>query len=195
MSDAGSRVPRTPRAVVAAVALALAALAGCGDDGGRTAAAGNGADRAFVADMVPHHASAVEMAEVAQERGESRFVRELAADIVRTQNEEIEVMRREDRSLEQAGVDPGDLGVEDHMKGMGMDASTLETASPFDRAFLEMMIPHHQGAVTMARAELEQGQDPELKALAQDVVAAQEAEIAAMREHLGGAGEEGHAGH
>jgi len=195
MSDASRPPTRTSRRVLATAAAALLALAGCGDGSGGATASGNGADRAFVADMVPHHASAVEMAQVAQERGESRFVRELAAEIVRTQNEEIEVMRREDRDLEQAGVQPGDLGVEDHMKGMDMDASALETASPFDRAFLEMMIPHHQGAVTMAQAELEQGEDPELKALAQDIVAAQEREIAAMREHFGAAGEEGHAGH
>jgi uncharacterized protein (DUF305 family) len=44
-------------------------------------------DRAFVAAMIPHHESAVEMAEIAQ-RGESEFVKRLAGDIIRTQNAE-----------------------------------------------------------------------------------------------------------
>ncbi len=172
------------------VLLAAGALtvAGCGDDSSSdtgAGAAGNAVDRAFVADMVPHHQSAVAMAKIAQERGESAFVKQLADDIVRTQNQEIDVMRREDQTLAEAGIQKGSLGVAEHMMGMDADVESLKTAKPFDKAFITEMIPHHEGAVTMAKAELSKGKSTKLKLVAQGIVTAQEREIAAMRKHLG----------
>lgn len=181
---------RTLAALAAAAALTVA---GCGaEDGASGSADGNASDRAFAAEMIPHHRSAVEMAEIARKRGESAFVRQLAADIAETQENEIAVLQREDRELARAGVERGTLDVDEHMAGMGEDASALARADDFDRAFVEMMIPHHEGAITMARAEIADGQDPELRALAEEIIAAQESEIAEMREHVGEDADGGH---
>ena len=171
------------------LAVGSLALAGCGSDddesGSSSGAKGNGTDRAFVAAMIPHHESAVQMAEVGVQRGESEFVKKLADDIIRTQNEEIATMRREDEALDIAGVKAGKLDVPDHMMGMDGDAKELQSADPFDKAFIDMMIPHHEGAVAMAKEEIAKGGDPELKALAQEIVTAQEREIKEMKAHLG----------
>ena len=165
--------------------------AGCGDssdDSASPATGGNPVDRAFVADMIPHHESAVQMAQIAQQRGSSEFVKELADDISKTQNAEISTMRAADRRLKNAGVKAGSLGVPEHMMGMDDDPASLKTATPFDRAFIRMMLPHHEGAVAMAKAELSKGKDSELKALAGDIITAQQREIGEMREHIGEAG-------
>lgn len=179
----------TSKYLLALVSVAALLVAGCGSDDSSTNGAatvpGNPIDRAFIADMIPHHESAVQMANIAQRRGSSTFVKQLADDIARTQTEEIATMRARDRALAAAGIARGSLGMSEHMMGMDHDAGSLNTADPFDAAFLRMMIPHHMGAVVMANAELEQGKDPKLKALARDMITAQQREIREMREQLG----------
>lgn len=173
------KMQKTLAALAAAGALIVA---GCGDDK-TSSTAGNGTDRAFVADMIPHHRSAVGMAKIAQARGRSPFVKTLASSIVRTQTKEITQLRIQDKELADAGVKRGSLGAA-HGMGMGGDIGSLKMASPFDPAFLRMMLPHHSGAVEMAKIELAKGEDPELKKLAQQIIDAQQREIGEMRRQL-----------
>jgi uncharacterized protein (DUF305 family) len=172
------------KTLVALVATAAVGAVGCGsDDAPSSAAKGNGTDRAFVAAMIPHHESAVKMAAIARGRGESNFVKELASNITDSQTEEIALMRTQDADLAKAGVKAGTLSVGQHMMGMDGDPATLQTANPFDAAFIKMMIPHHEGAIEMAREELDKGENPELLELAQNIIDAQQREVDQMIQH------------
>lgn len=173
-----------PRALAALTVVALALVAAaCGSGGGSSSAAGNGTDLAFVSDMVPHHASAIDMAKIAQQRGQSPFVERLADDITRTQQQERTVMIAAKGDLAKAKVKKTPLGVPAHEMGMDMNTDSLKTATPFDKAFIDMMVPHHQGAIRMARVELAKGKSEKLKKLATNIVAAQTREIKAMNAH------------
>lgn len=179
---------RSIRAVLAAPLIIAATLAaGCGGGDSSTVQSGtvegNPTDRAFVAAMIPHHRSAIDMAAVATQEGDSEFVKDLAADITSSQNAEIEDMERIDAQLADAGIEKGQLGMSEEDMGMGMEmsADSLRGAKPFDEKFMAMMVPHHEGAIEMARMELEQGSNPELKQLAEAIIEAQEREVKAMR--------------
>lgn len=66
---------------------------------------------------------------------------------------------------------------------MHKDMAIAYSGNP-DVDFVRSMIPHHQGAIDMAKIELEHGKDPEIRKLAQEVIRAQEGEIAMMRAWL-----------
>jgi uncharacterized protein (DUF305 family) len=169
--------------------LAAALVVACGSSDESTSA-GNEADAAFVADMVPHHEGAVVMARMAQERAENPELKALADEIIVAQEKEIAEMESIKADLpETNGGTEHSMG-EEHMGHMGMDAegmgmdmdpAELENAESFDIAFIDMMIPHHEGAVEMAEQLLEEGENPELQTMAKAIIASQTAEIAQMR--------------
>jgi uncharacterized protein (DUF305 family) len=78
---------------------------------------------------------------------------------------------------------PADRAFAASMQAMMKNMRTKPTGDP-DKDFVLMMMPHHQGAIDMAKVELQYGSDPEMKRLATDIVAAQEKEIAQMKEWL-----------
>ena len=65
--------------------------------------------------------------------------------------------------------------------GMGMD---MPMTGDQDVDFARMMIPHHQGAIDMARVQLEKGRDPRMRELAQKIIADQEREIGILNDWL-----------
>jgi ribosomal protein L16 Arg81 hydroxylase len=62
---------------------------------------------------------------------------------------------------------------------------TVKPTGDVDRDFVEMMVPHHQGAVDMAKAELKYGRNEVLRRLAQEIIVTQQQEISVMRLALG----------
>jgi uncharacterized protein (DUF305 family) len=63
------------------------------------------------------------------------------------------------------------------MMGTDMHAGMLRDAKPFDREFIDMMVPHHQGAIRMAWVELARGQDADAQKIAQAIIDGQAKEI------------------
>jgi uncharacterized protein (DUF305 family) len=82
-----------------------------------------------------------------------------------------------------AGGDDFETAMQKAMAAMDKGMNGTMTGDP-DRDFAAMMIPHHQGAIDMAEAELRFGKDKRLRKLAHDIVAAQKKEIAVMRAEL-----------
>lgn len=169
--------------------LALATVAAaCGSADEQTAssseAGGNATDAAFVSDMTAHHQGAIDMARVAQKRAEHPEIKQLANDIIAAQESEIATLKDIDADFARDGGHEGhdDMGMSDAEMGMEMDPAQLERAKPFDRAFIDAMVPHHEGAVTMAKEQLAKGEHPELRKMAQDIIDAQTSEIAQMNE-------------
>jgi uncharacterized protein (DUF305 family) len=78
---------------------------------------------------------------------------------------------------------PADKAFAASMQTMMKGMNVRPTGKP-DKDFVLMMMPHHQGAIDMAKVELQYGTDPEMRQLATDIVAAQEKEIAEMKDWL-----------
>jgi uncharacterized protein (DUF305 family) len=179
---------RPPLVTIIVGVVTAAALAGCaaGDTDSSGAAATN-AERAFLEAMIPHHQSAIKMARVAKRRAEHRQIRELAEAIIAAQSNEIRDIRRIHRRLFGEKVLPNvdghqGLGLSAAEAGMAHDDPTakLARARRFDRAFIDEMIRHHQGAIRMARAVRGQTDSAELRSLANAIVSAQAEEIEQM---------------
>jgi uncharacterized protein (DUF305 family) len=77
------------------------------------------------------------------------------------------------------------LAENDAAMGKMMTGMQVEPSGDVDRDFVAMMVPHHQGAVDMAQAELRYGRNEQLRALAQGIVVTQQKEITVMRRVLG----------
>jgi len=200
-------------AVAGGIALALT-LAACGDSeqttpeetaGGTTSEttdsapqaevdeAHNDADTMFAQMMIVHHEGAIEMADVAVEQANSEEVRSLAERISAAQGPEIEQMTswletwgEETSPMGHEGMDHGGMDMEGLSQEEAMGELESLSGAEFDQRFLELMIAHHRGAVDMAQAELDGGENPEALDLAETIIDDQQAEITEMEELLQG---------
>jgi uncharacterized protein (DUF305 family) len=188
---------------------AVLALAACGGDDGTatpdttagpadTAVLETGSDEFSEADvffaqhMIPHHEQAVEMAEIALDPavGANDDVRALATEIEGAQDAEIELMAGWLTSWGQpVEMDMTDDHSMESMQGMmtleEMDELATASGPDFDTLWLEMMIEHHRGAISMADDVLAEGTNPDVADLAREIIAAQQGEIDTMETLLG----------
>jgi hypothetical protein len=86
------------------------------------------------------------------------------------------VADRPDYSNEQSFLSENDAAMNKMMADM-----TIKPTGDVDRDFVAMMVPHHQGAIDMARTELKYGRNEQLRRVSQEIIVAQQQEIAAMR--------------
>ena len=145
----------------------------------------------FLDTMIAHHQGAIDMAQLVQTRAAHPELKSMAADIIKDQQKEIEMMRamREQyfRGTPPA-VNASFPGMETGMEKMDIDKLDLLKENAFDLEFLDQMIPHHEGAVEMAKyvisklpSESSELNDT-LRSLARSIVDAQSAEISKMKE-------------
>ncbi|MCF3168498.1 DUF305 domain-containing protein [Streptomyces violaceoruber] len=148
--------------------------------GGDTA---NSADFRYARMMIQHHAQALVMTGLVPDRASADAVKRLAERISAGQKPEIGAMegwlKKNDGDQREQHHDHGG------MPGMATEAQLKKLRAAegeaFDRLFLELMVTHHQGAITMATEALTEGNDVFVEEMASDVVAQQTVEIDRMR--------------
>lgn len=152
-------------------------------------------DQRFIDMMVPHHEAAIAMAEIARSRATRDELLALADEIIDTQSAEIGQLRAwreawfgssETPPMEAMPMLPGvrmgaELMVGDRMD-MRDDVEQLRSAEPFDQAFIDAMILHHQSAIDAAQSALSYSSRDEIRQLAEAIIATQSREIDQLRQ-------------
>ncbi len=145
------------------------------------------ADVDFARGMIPHHQGAIDMADIVLKHGRDATVRKLANEIIAAQRKEIAQMQAwlRRKGSQAAGLDAAVVkkAFEEVNAKMHADMTMTFTARA-DVDFMRGMIPHHEGAVAMAKVLLRYGKDAELRKLADEVIRTQNEEITTMRDWL-----------
>jgi uncharacterized protein (DUF305 family) len=148
-------------------------------------------DLRFIDAMIPHHQGAVVMAQAALEKSQRPEVKQLAQGMIAAQQQEIQQMQAWRQAWYADAEEPmmydAQMGhmmpmTEEYRSSMMMSADLGAAGEQFDLRFINMMIPHHEGAVTMAQAALAKSQRPEIRALAQEIIDSQQQEIDQMKQ-------------
>lgn len=145
----------------------------------------------FLDAMIPHHQGAVEMAQEVLAKSQRPEMKKLAEDIIAAQNREIEHMKQWRKAwYPKADSKPMAWHVQmghmmamspEQMQAMMMKGDLGAADAEFDLRFLNAMIPHHEGAIAMAKDVLSKSKRPEMKKLAQDIITSQQKEIDRMK--------------
>ncbi|MDN5621423.1 MAG: DUF305 domain-containing protein [Psychrobacter sp.] len=146
----------------------------------------NDPDTAFAKGMLGHHRGAIDMAKIQLKYGTDDAMRQLAQDIITAQQAEIDILNKWLASHPDAAKPKPDTPAMQQAYAQSMEdmhgEMTLGIADPMpDMAFARGMLPHHVGAVDMAKIELEYGTDEEMRELAQHIIDTQQPEIELMQ--------------
>ena len=180
MPGMGSGMMATP--TIRGTATGAAGMPGMGGMGTPGMAGMAEYDQGFIDQMVTHHQAAIDMAKVAQRKGEHAEIKTLADAIVSAQDGEITKMKAWRKAWYGSDQIPAStMGGMAGMGGMNVDLAQLESAQPFDKAFIDAMTPHHQSAIAMAREAQTKAVHPEIKELAGQIIAAQQQELDQMK--------------
>lgn len=141
-------------------------------------------DLQFIDTMTHHHDAAVDMAKMAPNFTKNAELIKFANAVIIDQSKEMQQMadwRKNWFDGKPAALNMEMPGMKESMK---MDMKKLGDArdKEFDLLFIEMMIPHHEGAITMSNDALQRSERAEIKTLANQIIKAQEAEIKMMQD-------------
>jgi uncharacterized protein (DUF305 family) len=143
---------------------------------------GKYSDKAFIDAMVPHHQGAIAMGEVALKNAEHEEIIQLSRNIISSQQAEIEELKSIKREEFGTSNMPMEMSPEQMQAMDMMNPQELGNREPFDKAFIDAMIPHHQSAIYMSQVAQEESKIPVIKQLAEDIVDAQKREIEQMKQ-------------
>jgi uncharacterized protein (DUF305 family) len=149
-------------------------------------------DLRFIDAMIPHHQGAVEMAKEALSKSKRPEITKLAQDIIAAQNIEINELKQWRQAwYPKANNTPmaydSKMGhmmpmSQQQMQDMMMKGDLGAADAQFNLRFINAMIPHHEGAVTMAQDALKKTKRPEIKKLSQEIITSQQKEIDQMKQ-------------
>ena len=147
-------------------------------------------DLRFLDSMIPHHQGALVMAQEVLTKSKRPELIKLAKSIIFEQKKEIAQMQQWRKQwYPKASATPmmwhaamnGEMAMTAaHKQSMMMSMSLGKADAGFDKRFLDAMIPHHQGAVTMGKDSLQKSTRPEMQKLAQSIITSQQSEINLM---------------
>lgn len=148
-------------------------------------------DLRFIDSMIPHHQGAIDMAKEVLQKTKRPEIKQLAEKIITAQNKEIEQMKQWRESwypntdgtpiMWHSQMNHSMPMSDEHRESMMMSVDLGDADDEFDLRFINAMIPHHEGALTMAKDTLKKTKRMEIKELAQSILISQQTEIDEMK--------------
>ena len=143
-------------------------------------------DADFAGMMIMHHQAAIDMSEVEVNKGADTQIKAIAQNIITAQKAEIGKLEKfitgyKTQQVEHEKKDEQHKELDVTMRSMMDKMTTMQMTGNTDKDFVMMMIPHHEGAKTMAEHQVKHGKNAELKKMAQKMISDQEKEIAQLK--------------